>query len=383
VEENRQDAQWLLDSAHDACFKAIVTPQGRTVAALARQYAPIAIALDFQLSDMDGAKLLERIKSDLELRHIPVIAFSKPGFGFEKGLKHGAIAALEKPISPAAFETVFHKAAMMASAKTKRLLLVEDDARQRIAIRELIGDESLQVVEAPTGAEALTALRNQDFDCVILDLMLPDISGFKLVEQIRAEQHQLPIAIYTAKDLSRKEEEQLNRLAQMIIIKDVRSPERLYDQVALWLHREVSKLPADKRDLLRRLHDPNQSLAGKKILIVDDDVRNIFAMTSLLERYRINVISAETGKAGIEALQKFSDIDLVLMDIMLPEMDGYDTMRAIRQMYGFNELPIIALTAKAMKGDRKKCIAAGASDYIAKPVETEELLSLLRNWILR
>jgi CheY-like chemotaxis protein len=166
-------------------------------------------------------------------------------------------------------------------------------------------------------------------------------------------------------------------------VKDVRSPERLFDQVALWLHRDVSKLPADKRDLLRRLHDPNEILVGKKILIVDDDIRNIFAMTSLLERYKINVISAETGKAGIEALEKARDIDLVLMDIMLPEMDGYDTMRAIRQRYNFSELPIVALTAKAMKGDREKCIDAGASDYIAKPVETEELLSLLRNWLVR
>jgi CheY-like chemotaxis protein len=263
------------------------------------------------------------------------------------------------------------------------LLVVEDDAVQRTAIGELIGNGSVQIVEAPTGAAALTALRNEEFGCVILDLMLPDVSGFKLIEQIRAEHHQLPVVVYTGKDLSRKEEEALNRLAQTIIVKDVRSPERLFDQVALWLHHDVSKLPADKRDLVRRLHDPNEILAGKKILIVDDDIRNIFAMTSLLERYKINVISAETGKAGIEALEKAPDVDLVLMDIMLPEMDGYDTMRAIRQMYSFNQLPIVALTAKAMKGDREKCIEAGASDYIAKPVETEELLSLLRNWLVR
>ena len=175
----------------------------------------------------------------------------------------------------------------------------------------------------------------------------------------------------------------LNRLAQTVIVKDVRSPERLFDQTAFWLHRDVSKLPKQKRDLLQRLHDPNAVLAGKKILIVDDDVRNIFAMTSLLERYKINVVTAETGKAGIEALERERGTDLVLMDIMLPEMDGYDTMRAIRQMYGFNALPIVALTAKAMKGDREKCIDAGASDYIAKPVESEELLALLRNWLLR
>ena len=383
VEEDQEQAQWLLDSAHEAGLKAIVTPQGRTALALARDYSPMAIGLDLQLSDIDGNKLLERMKSDLAIRHIPVIAFSKSGSVVQSALKHGAIAALAKPISSAAIRTVLARARSMASPNKKKLLLIEDDAVQRGAIRELVGDGSIEVVEAATGAEALAALRSHEFGYVIADLMLPDVSGFKLIEQIRAENQQLPVIVYTGKDLSRKEEEELNRLAQTVIVKDVRSPERLFDQVALWLHRDVTDLPTDKRDLLRRLHDPNEVLAGKKILIVDDDIRNIFAMTSLLERYKINVISAETGKAGIEALQKARDIDLVLMDIMLPEMDGYDTMRGIRQMYGFNELPIVALTAKAMKGDREKCIDAGASDYIAKPVETEELLSLLRNWLVR
>src|SRR6267378_2585978 len=383
VEEDRDLAQWLLESAHEAGFKAIVTPQGRTAPALVREYTPIAIAVDLHLSDIEGGKLLERIKSDLATRHVPVIALSAPGSGLQNALKHGAIAALEKPIGSAAIRAVFAKAAGMAAAKTKKLLVIEDDSAQRIAIRELVGNGSVEIIEASCAAEALAALREHEFGCVILDLMLPDMSGFKLIEQIRAEHQQLPVIIYTGKDLSRKEEEQLNRLAQTIIVKDVRSPERLFDQTALWLHRDVSKLPTDKRDLLRRLHDPNEILASKKILIVDDDIRNIFAMTSLLERYKMNVISAETGKAGIEALKKERDIDLVLMDIMLPEMDGYDTMRAIRQMFSFNELPIVALTAKAMKGDREKCIDAGASDYIAKPVETEELLSLLRNWLLR
>jgi HAMP domain-containing protein/signal transduction histidine kinase/CheY-like chemotaxis protein len=382
IEENREDAQWLLDAAHEAGVKAIVTPQGRMAAGLARDYKPIVIALDFQLSDIDGSKLLERIKSDLTIRHIPIIAFARPNFGLQSALKHGAMAALEKPIGSATIRVLFARAAGIASSKPKKLLIIDDDANQRTAIRELVGD-GIEVIEAPTGTEGLSALRDQEMSCVILDLMLPDVSGFKLIEKIRAEHQQLPVIIYTGKDLSRKEEEELNRLAQTIIVKDVRSPERLFDQVALWLHRDVSKLPADKRDLLRRLHDPNEILVGKKILIVDDDIRNIFAMTSLLERYKINVVSAETGKAGIEALEKARDIDLVLMDIMLPEMDGYDTMRAIRQRYGFNELPIVALTAKAMKGDREKCIDAGASDYIAKPVETEELLSLLRNWLVR
>jgi HAMP domain-containing protein/signal transduction histidine kinase/CheY-like chemotaxis protein len=383
VEEDNELAQRLLDSAHEAGLKAIVTPRGRTAVALVKEYRPIAIAVDWQLSDIETNKLLERLKSDLTIRHIPVIALSTPASAVPGALKYGAIAALEKPIGEAAIRTVLAKAAGMAAAKTKKLLVIEDDAAQRSAIRELVGNGTVEVVEASSAAEALPKLRDQEFGCVILDLMLPDMSGFKLIEQIRAEHRQLPVIIYTGKDLSREEEGELNRLAQTIIVKDVRSPERLFDQTALWLHRDVSKLPKDKRDLLQRMHDPNAILAGKKILIVDDDIRNIFAMTSLLERYKINVITAETGKAGIEALEKERGIDLVLMDIMLPEMDGYDTMRAIRQMYSFNELPIVALTAKAMKGDREKCIDAGASDYIAKPIETEELLSLLRNWLLR
>src|SRR5437762_1494127 len=308
VEEDRDLAQWLLEQAHDASFKAIVTPLGRTALALVREYGPIAITVDLQLPDIEGGKLLERIKSDLSTRHIPVIALSTQDSVRQSALKYGAIAALEKPISSAAIRTVLAKAGSMSAVKTRKLLVIEDDAAQRMAIRELVGDETVEVVEAPSAAEGLAALRNQDVSCIVLDLMLPDMSGFKLIEQIRAEHQQLPVIIYTGTDLSRKEEEQLNRLAQTIIVKDVRSPERLFDQTALWLHRDVSKLPADKRDLLRRLHDPNAILAGKKILIVDDDIRNIFAMTSLLERYKINVISAETGKAGIEALPKAGDV---------------------------------------------------------------------------
>ena len=383
VEEDGDLAQWLLDSAHDAGFKAIVTPQGRTASALVREFAPIAIALDLELSDIEGYKVLERLKSDLATRHIPVIILSAAGASPQSALKYGAIAALEKPVDSTAIRTVLARVGAMTGAKAKKLLVVEDDATQRTSIRELIGNGSVDLREAATAAEALAALRDQELGCVVLDLILPDMSGFKLIEQIRAEHQQLPIIVYTGKVLSRREEEQLNRIAQTVIVKDVRSPERLFDQTALWLHRDVSKLSKERRDLLQRLHDPDEIFAGKKVLIVDDDIRNIFAMTSLLERYKMNVISAEAGKAGIEALQSARDIDLVLMDIMLPEMDGYDTIRAIRTIYGFEQLPIIALTAKAMKGDREKCIDAGASDYIAKPVETEELLALLRNWLYR
>ena len=271
----------------------------------------------------------------------------------------------------------------MSQSTYKKLLVIEDDESQRNSIRELIGNETAHLTDAADANAALDALRKERFDCVVLDLMLPDMSGFELIEKIRGENEHLPIIVYTAKDLSAEEEEKLNRVAQTVIVKDVRSPERLFDQTALWLHRDASTLPEEKREILRRLHDPDAVLAGKKVLIVDDDIRNIFAMTSMLERYKMDIQSAETGKAAIELLQGEPETDLVLMDIMLPEMDGYETIRAIRKMYGFEQLPIIALTAKAMKGDREKCIDAGASDYIAKPVDTERLLTLLRNWLHR
>jgi CheY-like chemotaxis protein len=216
-----------------------------------------------------------------------------------------------------------------------------------------------------------------------VDLMLPGTSGFEVIEHIRDQFPQMPIIVYTGKHLSTEEEAHLNRLTQTVIVKDVRSPERLYDQVALWLHRKVSELPQNGRETVQRLNDPNTLLAGKRVLIVDDDVRNIFAMTSLLERHHMDVISAEQGETALQLLKDGSTFDIVLMDIMMPEMDGYEVMKAIRGMYGFKELPIIALTAKAMKGDREKCIDAGASDYISKPVDTDRLLTMLRTWLYR
>jgi CheY-like chemotaxis protein len=290
---------------------------------------------------------------------------------------------LTKPIDEAQISQIFETARDMDQTKAKNLLVIEDDETQRNEISELIGNESARLIEAPDGRTALEKLRNERVDCVVLDLILPDMSGFDLIDKIRDENEHLPIIVYTAKDLSQEEEEKLNRVAQTTIVKNVRSPERLFDQAALWLHRDAATLPEDKRELLRRLHDPNEILAGKKVVIVDDDIRNIFAMTSMLERYKMEVHSAETGKAALELLQNEADTDLVLMDIMLPEMDGYETIRAVRKMYGFEQLPIIALTAKAMKGDREKCIDAGASDYISKPVDTERLLTLLRNWLHR
>jgi HAMP domain-containing protein/signal transduction histidine kinase/CheY-like chemotaxis protein len=382
VEDDVHFAQWLLEAAHGKAFKAFVAPRGSVGLALAREFNPTAIILDITLPDIDGWRVLDRLKSDLATRHIPVFIVSVDDEP-RNALKHGALCFLTKPIAHADVDSILDRARKMSEAKARKLLVIEDNDTEREHLRNLIGNGTAEFIGAATAREGLTVLNRDHIDCVVIDLMLPDMSGFDLIQNIRSNFEHLPIIVYTAKELSAEEEEQLNRVAQTVMVKDVRSPERLYDQTALWLHRDAAKLPEDKREILKRLHDPDEILAGKKVLIVDDDIRNIFAMTSMLERYKMDVISAETGKAAIELLQAKPEVDLVLMDIMLPEMDGYETMRAIRATYGFEMLPIIALTAKAMKGDREKCIDAGASDYISKPVDTDRLLSLLRNWLHR
>jgi len=269
--------------------------------------------------------------------------------------------------------------------RVKNLLIIEDDELQRKNIRELIGNGDVHTSEAASGKEALKILKEKNFDCIILDLYLPDISGLKLLKYIRDKlklQH-VPVIIYTGKELTLKEETELKQVAETIIIKDVRSPERLLDEVVLFLHRVEEKLPEEKREMLRHVRESDTVLNDKKVLIVDDDVRNIFSLTSMLEANRMKVIYAETGKAGIEMLKENPDIDVVLMDIMMPEMDGYEAMRRIRKIEKFKKLPVIALTAKALKGDREQCIEAGASDYLSKPVTSDQLLSLLRVWLYK
>jgi CheY-like chemotaxis protein len=267
----------------------------------------------------------------------------------------------------------------------KNLLLVEDNEVQRNCTIELIGNSDVQTYAVATGREGLDLLKQQTFDCVVLDLGLPDMTGSKFIEEVKsAGFNNLPIVVHTGRELPKDEVDQMKRLARTVILKDVQSPERLFDETALFLHRNVTKLPADKRRLVENLHKDGDILAGKRALIVDDDMRNIFAMTSFLERYDVSISSAENGRDAITMLESGEeDFDVILMDIMMPDMDGYETMRRIRGMEKYRDLPILALTAKAMKGDKEKCIDAGASDYIAKPVDTEHLLSLLRIWLHR
>jgi CheY-like chemotaxis protein/signal transduction histidine kinase/HAMP domain-containing protein len=384
VEDDANFSYLLLNVAREKGFKGIVVPWGNSVMSLAREYQPDAITLDLHLPDMDGWSVLARLKEDAATRHIPVHIISVDEEK-DRGLRAGALSFLNKPATKESLDESFGSMKAFIAKGIRNLLVVEDNADQRTAILELVADPDVEVDAVGTGAEALAILRSKKIDCMVMDLGLPDMDGFAMIEEIKKDPdlREVPIVVYTGKDLTTKQEAQLREVAQSIIIKDVRSPERLLDETALFLHRVQKRLPEHKRKMLEQLHQSDALLHGKKVLVVDDDIRNIFAMTSLLERHGMEVITAENGKDAVQIMQKGLKIDAVLMDIMMPEMDGYDTMRAIRRMPQYQALPIVALTAKAMKGDREKCIEAGASDYISKPVDTDQLLSLLRVWVYR
>ena len=382
VEDDERFAKVLLDFAREKNFKGIVTQRGDSALSLARDYLPSAILLDIDLPDIDGFTVLDRLKRDPNTRHIPVHVMSSLRER-ERALRQGAISYINKPVGREALQEEFKRIQKFLMGGKRSLLVVEDDMAQRESIVALIGNTDIHMVTVDTGAAALEALQSQHFDCMVLDLTLPDISGFDLMDRIVKNERlrDLPIVIYTAKELSRGEVTKLKRYAKTIVIKDARSPERLLDETALFLHRSQASLPEQQRRMLEEIHALDGGLAGRKVLIVDDDLRNIFALSTLLERQQMQVLFAENGRDGIEVLEKDPTIEIVLMDIMMPEMDGYDTMRAIRRIPKFRSLPIITLTAKAMKGDRDKCIAAGASDYITKPVDVAQLLSMMRVWL--
>lgn len=382
IEDDLNFARILLAMARQQGFKGLVSLQGNAGLLLAQEFKPAAVMLDIRLPDMDGWTILDRLKHNPETRHIPVHILSVDEEE-QRGLQLGAIAYLQKPVSAETINQALSNIKGFVERRVKQLLVIEDDLVQSQSIIELIGNGDVKSTAVHTGAEALQRLSEQEFDCIVVDLGLPDMSGFELLNQIKQNPQlvKLPIIVYTGKELSRSEETELRRLAETIIVKDVRSPERLLDETALFLHRVQANLPRPKQQILEQLRHDDPILTGKKVLIIDDDVRNIFALTGLLERYQIQVIYAENGRDGIEQLQANPDTNVVLMDVMMPEMDGYETTQAIRQQDRFRNLPIIALTAKAMQGDREKCIEAGASDYITKPVDTEQLLSLLRVWL--
>ena len=384
IEDDPHYARILLGLARDKGFKGIVATKGSKGLALARQYRPAAISLDIFLPDMLGWTVLSQLKLDPETRHIPVQIVTLEE-EHKHGLAHGAFAYQVKEPTTAGLEATFDRIKEFTARRTKRLLVVEDNDIERDAIVELLGYKDIETVAVGSGKAALAAMHENAFDCVVLDLRLPDMTGFDLLEKVQDEPSLavVPVVVFTGKDLSREEQARLNAMARSIVLKDVQSPERLLDETALFLHRVVTKLPAQKQAMLERLHNSTEALNGRKVLVVDDDARNIFALTSVLENHEVQVISATNGRQAIDIMERTPDLSMVLMDIMMPEMDGYETMREIRQMPRFSTLPILALTAKAMKGDREKCLDAGASDYIAKPVNTDQLLSLMRVWLFR
>jgi CheY-like chemotaxis protein len=303
----------------------------------------------------------------------------------QHGLSHGAFTYLVKPATTSELETAFDKLKTYAKPHQRRLLVIEDNKVEQESIIELLGSGDIEITAVGTGNEALEALRGQQFDCCVVDLRLPDMTGFELLDTLRAEPalRDIPIVVFTGKELSAEEEQRLKTVAKSVVLKDVQSPERLLDETALFLHRVIADLPEGKRKMIEKLHQSPEALRGRKVLVVDDDARNIFALTTVLENQEMEVLSATNGKQAIEIIESTPDLSVVLMDIMMPEMDGYETMREIRKNARLRTLPIVALTAKAMKGDREKCLEAGASDYIAKPVNTDQLLSLLRVWLYR
>ena len=384
VEDDPHYARILLGLARDKGFKGIVATKGTMGLSLARQFRPTAISLDISLPDMLGWTVLNQLKLDPATRHIPVQIITVEEERHH-GLAHGAFSYLVKAPTTDGLKTAFDRIKDFTAPRTKRLLIIEDNDIERQSIAELLGYTDIELVAVATGSEALEAMLRQTFDCVVLDLRLPDMTGFELLEKFHAVPAltDVPVVVYTGKELSADEQMRLKAMAKSIVLKDVQSPERLLDETSLFLHRVVTDLPEEKQQILDRLHGSNEILRGRKVLVVDDDARNIFALTSLLENQDMDVLSATNGRNAIEIVRNTSDLSIVLMDIMMPDMDGYETMREIRQAPEFRTIPILALTAKAMKGDREKCLNAGASDYIAKPVNTDQLLSLMRVWLFR
>ncbi len=382
IEDDVGFARILYDIAHEMHYSCLVAHSATQGLRLANTYKPQAILLDIRLPDASGLTVLQRLKEDPETRHIPVHALSAAEQQ-DAALQLGAIGYALKPKTREELKEVFLKLEEKYTQQIKRVLLVEDDARQRESVIQLLSDEDIEIVAVELGEQALQQLQQQVFDCMIIDLKLPDMKGNQLLQRMSTEQILSfpPVIVYTGRNLTREEEMELLKYSNSIIIKGARSPERLLDEVTLFLHKVESQLSAEHQSMLKTIRNRDRVFEGRKILVVDDDVRNIFALTKVLEHKGLSVDIARNGLEALDKLQKLEDIDLVLMDIMMPEMDGYEAMREIRKNPKFARLPIIALTAKAMKDDQELCMNAGASDYLAKPLDIDRLQSLLRIWI--
>jgi CheY-like chemotaxis protein/signal transduction histidine kinase/CHASE3 domain sensor protein len=382
IEDDPDFAKLLMERVRDRGFAAIVATDGNSGIELAERYLPSAILLDVMLPGLDGWGVMQKLTDNLKIRHIPV-HFITCQEEKQKALSMGAIGFVTKPVTSEQLDEVFGAVEGAVSRTLRKLLIVEDDETQAAALVALLEERDIAITVAETGAKAIEFLSAEPFDCVVLDLGLSDVSGFDLLEHIRnlEESRRVPVIIHTGQELTLEETQRLQHYAESIIIKGAKSPERLLNEVTLFLHVMESKLPPDKQRMIRTTLDTETLLAGKKVLIVDDDMRNIFSLSSVLLDKGMQIVEAENGKVALQRLEEQPDINVVLMDIMMPEMDGYEATRRIRKDPRFTRLPIIALTAKAMKGDREDCLRAGASDYISKPVDTERLLSLLRVWL--
>jgi CheY-like chemotaxis protein len=384
VEDDPAFASLLADQGHERGFKVVVSTRGTDALASARELRPDAITFDVGLPDLDGWRVLHQLKDDPATRHIPMYLISAAD-DLERSLRSGAVGYLAKPVEKPQLVAAFSRISEVLEKRVKRLLVVESDEDRRRQILELVGNGDVETTAVASWQEGLQALSSQNFDCSVFGPEGWDDGGggAQVAKQLaqRPELRTMPVIVYERAEAPRLDETQLRRLAPSMLLKSVRSPERLLDETALHLHRDAARLRDDQRRMLESLRSGTNVLADRTVLIVDDDVRNTFAMTSLLERHRMRVIAAENGKEALERLQATRDVAVVLMDVMLPGMDGYETTRAIRRLPEYRSLPIVALTAKAMRGDREKCIEAGASDYVAKPVEAEHLLGLLRAWV--
>lgn len=382
IEPRPEMARRLQKVAKENGFKHLYAGSGTAGLALVEKYEPTAIIINLDLPDNQGFSTLQKLKENPRSRRIPVHVISDADSG-EKATRMGALGILRDPIDLAETNSAFQKIKSFVSRDVKKLLLVEDNQIERESIVQLIGNGDVKTTAVSSGQQALKLLKTESFDCMILDLGLTDISGFELLEKLKKEEQveTPPIIVHTGRALSRKEEIMLQHLTERVIIKGENSARRLLDETSLFLHRVEADLPREKQKIIRMAHNKETILQGKKVLLVDDDMRNAFALSHFLEQKGMQILIAKNGKEGIEKLRNNPDINLVLMDIMMPEMDGFQAMGEIRKQETFKKLPIIALTAKAMKGDKEKCIRAGASDYVSKPVDMNHLLTLLRVWL--
>ena len=384
VEDDPHYARVLIDLARDKGFKVLVAARGAEALELAKQFQPAAVSLDVFLPDMLGWTVLSQLKHNPLTRHIPVQIITLDE-DRQHALARGAFSFVNKPTTTEGVSAALSQIKEYARPRRKRLLIVEDNAAEQMSIKELLDHDDIEIVTSDTGKDALSTLRENPCDCVVLDLRLPDMSGFEVLDQIRNDDQlaNVPVVVFTGRELSAEEDAELHTMARSIVVKGVESPERLLDETSLFLHRVITELPIEKQRMLEKLNSSDEDLVGKTALLVDDDARNIFALSSVLERRGMKVLTATTGHEAVALVKSNPEIAIVLMDIMMPQMDGYQTIGVIRENPSFARLPIIALTAKAMKGDREKCLEAGASDYLAKPVNTEQLLLAIRMWLHR